>query len=90
MADRSLQTDYLVDLHGNLIVDYLGHYESLAEDFTTVCSRIGVSHLPLPHKRKAADGDQDYRRYYSDETAELVALHFSRDIELLGYRFEPE
>jgi hypothetical protein len=85
-----LQTDYLVDLHGNLIVDYLGHYESLAEDFTTVCSRIGVSHLPLPHKRKAADRDQDYRRYYSDETAELVALHFSRDIELLGYRFEPE
>ena len=27
--------------------------------------------------------------YYTDETAELVARHFQRDIEILGYRFDP-
>jgi hypothetical protein len=85
-----LQTDYLVDLHGRIIVDYIGHYERLAEDFAEVCARVGVSHLSLPHERRAADREKDYRQYYSDETAELVARHFARDIELLGYRFDPE
>ena len=85
-----LQTDYLVDLHGRVIVDFIGHYERLAEDFAEVCARIGVSHLSLPHERRAADREKDYRQYYSDETAELVARHFARDIELLGYRFDPE
>jgi hypothetical protein len=85
-----LQSDYLVDLHGRIIVDYIGHYERLSEDFAAVCSRIGLRGLSLPHERRAADRDRDYRRYYSDETAELVARHFSRDIEVLGYRFDPE
>ena len=81
-----LQSDYLVDLHGKVIIDFIGHYENLQEDFDHVCHTIGVSPFQLPHRRKASDRD-DYRRYYSDETAELVAGHFKRDIELFGYRF---
>jgi len=27
------QTDYLIDLKGNLIVDFIGHYETLQQDF---------------------------------------------------------
>jgi peptide methionine sulfoxide reductase MsrA len=44
----------------------------------------------LPHARQAKDRGKDYRIYYTDETAELVARHFARDIEILGYRFDPE
>ena len=84
-----LQSDYLVDLHGRVLVDFMGRYERLAEDFATVCERIGTPHLQLPHKRKATDRKEDYRSYYSDETAEMVAQHFSRDIEILGYGFDP-
>jgi len=84
-----LQSDYLVDLHGKLLVDFIGRYERLAEDFDTACDRIGTSHLSLPHKRKATDRKRDYRSYYSDETAEMVARYFSRDIEILGYGFDP-
>ncbi|MDG1655119.1 MAG: sulfotransferase family 2 domain-containing protein, partial [Luminiphilus sp.] len=36
------QTDYLVDLNGNLIVDFIGHYETLQQDFDHCCQRIGV------------------------------------------------
>lgn len=84
-----LQTDYLVDLRGNVIVDFIGRYENLAGDFDSVRSKIGVSHLSLPHKRKATDRKKDYRTYYSDASAELVAKHFARDIEILGYGFDP-
>ena len=90
-TSNQLQTDQLVDLHGKVIVDFLGHYEQLQEDFDTVCRRIGIPARNLPHKRKAADRSRDYRSYYTDETADLVASWFARDVEILGYRFdEPE
>lgn len=82
-----LQSDYLIDLHGNIIVDFIGRYERLAQDFEEACRRIGIPYLQLPHKRKAHDR-KDYRSYYTDETAELVAQHFRRDIEMFGYRFD--
>jgi hypothetical protein len=81
-----LQTDYLIDLKGRIIVDFIGHYENLQGDFDTASRKIGIEPIPLPHKRKATDRS-DYRKYYTDETAEMVADHFKRDIELLGYEF---
>jgi hypothetical protein len=83
-----LQTDYLVDLHGRVIVDFIGHYERIEEDYAEVCRRIGIAPRPLPHRRRAVDRERDYRSYYNDETRELVARHFARDVEMLGYRFE--
>jgi hypothetical protein len=83
-----LQTDYLIDLHGELLVNFIGRYERLEEDFAEACRRIGIPQPGLAHKRKARDREQDYRSYYSDETAELVARHFKRDIELLEYSFD--
>ncbi|HPE59381.1 MAG: sulfotransferase family 2 domain-containing protein [Thiothrix sp.] len=83
----SLQSDYLIDLHGRLLTDFIGHYESLAADFAEVCTRIGIPVRALPHKREARDRARDYRSYYADDVAEQVAQHFRRDIEMLGYRF---
>ncbi len=85
-----LQSDYFVDLRGNLMTDFIGRYERLAEDFNEVIRRLDLPVKALPHKRKATDRDRDYRRYYSDDTAEAVARHFARDIELFGYSFDPD
>jgi hypothetical protein len=84
-----LQSDYLVDLHGNLIVDFVGRYERLQDDFGEACRRIGIRVPELPHRRQATDREKDYRRYYDDATAELVALRMKADIERFGYRFDP-
>jgi hypothetical protein len=83
-----LQSDYVVDQHGRLIVDFIGKYEQLAEDFAAICQRIGIEAPALPHKREAKDRGKDFRSYYSDATAELVAGHFAADIERFGYGFE--
>lgn len=90
-VDTSIQSqlDYLIDLHGRLLVDYIGHYENLQGDFREICQRIGVARLRLPHKRRASDRKRDYRSYYSDALAELVGDYFKRDIEALGYGFDP-
>jgi len=81
-----LQTDYLKDLDGTLLVDFIGRYENLVEDYEEACHRIGIKAPPLPHKRQAKDRT-DYRSYYNDTTAEKIAQHFKLDIDILGYRF---
>ncbi len=82
-----LQSDYLIDLEGNVLVDFIGRYESLHEDFDEACKRIGIKTPKLPHKRRAADRSH-YKEYYTDKTAELIAEHFRKDIEMFGYSFD--
>ena len=82
------QSDYLVDLHGNLIVDFVGRYERLQDDFAVACERIGIPCPTLPHRRQATDRKKDYRSYYTDDTAALVAAHFAADVERFGYTFD--
>lgn len=91
MLDTSaeLQHEYIVDLQGRVIVDFIGRYEQLVADFDHICHRIGISRPALPHLRRASERD-DYRRYYTDELADMVARHYRRDLELLDYTFDPE
>jgi hypothetical protein len=89
-ADMSteLQSDYVIDLHGNTIVDFIGRYESLLSDFETICSRIGIPCPQLPHLRRADNRKKDYRSYFDDSSAALVAEHYRPDIERFGYRYD--
>ncbi len=82
-----LQSDYLVDLHGNTIIDFIGRYENLADDFQQICRKIGIPAPPLAHKRQARDRT-DFRSYYTDATAALVEEYFRKDIEMFAYRFD--
>ena len=76
------------DLQGRVIVDFIGRYENLNEDFDTICQHIGIPTPALPHLRRATERD-DYRTYYDDTLAEIVAQHYHRDLEVLGYTFDP-
>lgn len=81
------QTDYLVDLRGNILVDFIGHYETLEQDFHTICQHIGLKKIPdLQHKRKATER-KAYQAYYTEETMLLVKAYFKEDIERFNYQF---
>jgi hypothetical protein len=83
------QRSSLVDLDGNLAVDYIGRFETLSRDFRHICERIGFTPpFSLPHKRKARVR-KDYRFYYSDRSAQFIAERFRPDIEAFGYGFDP-
>ncbi|MEJ2619837.1 MAG: sulfotransferase family 2 domain-containing protein [Candidatus Thiodiazotropha sp.] len=91
-VDTSIQSqlDYLIDLQGKILVNFIGHYENLAEDFKSITTQLQIDGISLPHKRRATDRSKDYREYYTDDLAELVGNHFKRDIEAFGYHFDPE
>lgn len=80
-----LQNEVITDGEGNLLVDFVGRYETLAQDFAQVCHRLNIT-AQLPHINKSTH--HDYRAYYDARTRRMVAEHFAADIELFGYRFE--
>jgi chondroitin 4-sulfotransferase 11 len=79
------QVNWLSDEQGTIIVDYIGRFERLREDFDEVCRRIGRS-ASLPHVNRSAN--RDYRGLYTPETADIVARSFAPDIALFGYTFD--
>lgn len=80
-----LQKDIITDYDGKLIVDFIGRYETLAEDFDRVSQMLNLN-VSLPHLNSSSH--RDYRTYYNDRTKKLVEDYFQEDIELFGYTFD--
>lgn len=87
-ASRQVQSHYIIDFKGNVIVDFIGRFERLHEDFAEVCRLAGIRQLQLPHRRHSSERQRDYRTYYDDVTIELVANHYAEDIDRFGYSFD--
>ncbi len=79
------QYEMIVDDNGKLLVDFIGHYETLAADFEHICRVIGINES-LPHLNRSEH--RDYRSYYTEETRQLIAEHYAKDIALFGYTFD--
>jgi hypothetical protein len=79
------QHRFLCSISGELLVDFVGRFESLEQDYEFVRQRIGGG-ADLKHLNSSRQ-NTDYARHYSREAAERVARVYSRDIELFGYSF---
>lgn len=79
------QHEFVCDRHGRLLVDYLGYFETIEDDYREICRRIGVESA-LAHTNRSTDFD--YRSHYTDATRAIVAEVYRRDIEVFGYSFD--
>jgi len=79
------QKDFIYSENDELLVDYVGRYERLDDDFREICRRIGIS-AALP--RINVSKEKPYQAYYTPETIELVRRTFAPDIDLFGYNFK--
>lgn len=87
-ADRLFfltQTEWVYDENGKLLVDYVGRFENLHQDFQHICKRLSKSPPPLPHVNKSSH--ETYKSYFDDDTYELVTRVFKDDIVNFGYEF---
>lgn len=80
-----LQKDMVTDAEGRLLVDFIGHYETLAADFRRVRERIGIDG-DLPHLNRSEH--RDYRMYYNERTRRAIGEAFGANVEAFGYTFD--
>jgi hypothetical protein len=81
---RHNQSDWLSDAAGTPIVQFIGRFEHLERDFTTVSRIIGV---PATLRHLNGTRHTAYQDYYTPATRQIVAKRFACDIEMFAYRF---
>ena len=85
---RYTQFAYLSDDAGNILVDCIGRYEKLSEDFYEIIRTINVPLMLIPKRNITQDrAHEDYRKYYSPVSRGLVETKYKKDLEFFGYEF---
>ena len=77
--------EYLTAGDGTIMVDFIGRYERLDEDFKTLCRTLSLPQRPLD-KINTTEHDQ-FTQYYNPLTRDLVSERFRADREAFGYVF---
>lgn len=79
------QYEWICDKHGKLLPDHIGKVEDMQQHIDIISKRLGVQQCKLPQKNKSKH--KHYTEYYDDETREIVAKKYAKDIEYFGYEF---
>ena len=110
------QSDFVYTEDEKLLVDFVGKFETLQDDFNDICTKIALAPTKIPHVNKSnvkpkpslhprrlikycnhqinqinlkrIPTFKKYQDYYDDESIEIVAELYKRDIELFGYQFD--
>ncbi len=84
------QLDWFVDPHGRVLADFIGHFETLEQDWAAIAPKLGLP-AQLPHLNRNPRRAKHYTEYYTARTREIVAERFKEDIDYFGYEFgEPQ
>jgi len=76
------QSVYLLDEDGKPLVDFIGRFENLQDDYLRLQELLNLK-LTLPHVN--ATSHRDYRTYFTDESADTVRKIWKSDFKSLGY-----
>jgi hypothetical protein len=80
------QLDWFLSPHGDVMVDYIGKFETIDQDWKKISEKIGINSV-LPKLNVNNERVRDYTRYYNKETMSIVSERFAVDIDYFGYKF---
>lgn len=94
------QMNYITDKNGNIVIDFIGFFENIENDYLEVCHQLDIVNppklskiIPKPFnfnkKRKFEKTSFSYnaREYYDIETKEIVDKLFKEEINYFKFKF---
>ncbi|MCU0536474.1 MAG: sulfotransferase family protein [Hydrococcus sp. Prado102] len=91
--DLILQSHFVYDRNGSCLVDEIGHYENLIDDFKKILSKLNIE-AELPHKNQSSRSKKDSKnakllKYYNSKAIDILTTGYSDDFKNFGYDLEP-
>ena len=72
---------------GKIVVDFIGRFENLQQDFNTICRNVGIQDPPRL-KRHQKTRHKPYMKYYpSQELKDMAEYIYKKDVDHFGYTF---
>jgi hypothetical protein len=85
------QYKYLVDENEEIIIDFIGKYEDIENDWSNLTQKIkadnSILSFQMPLGKTNVSNHEHYKEYYTDELREIVGSIYKKDIELFDYKF---
>jgi len=82
------QLYFITDKKGDVIVDFIGRFERLEEDFSKVCDILSIKDKTLP--KLLFTPNCNYIPFYDEKTRKIVAKFYRHEIKRFGYQFEDD
>ncbi len=78
------QVNWIMDSAGNSMVDFIGRFESLNDDFNKICQRLNTTNNLM--NINASPG-KHYKEAYDTTSKKFVERYYEKDIETFKYVF---
>ena len=79
------QSDFITRHSGELLVDFVGRYESLQQDFDLVCEQLSISKRQLNRINVSKPPTQSTLELLDTTSIRIINDYFSQDFDMFGY-----
>ena len=77
------QYEYVCNDKGEIIVDFIGRFETLQKDFSFVCNKIGHNNTNIPFGNNSKHNE--WELYYTPKALAVVKELFKTDFKLFNF-----
>jgi chondroitin 4-sulfotransferase 11 len=77
--------DRLSDPDGNIIVNFVGRFENMTQDWAYVADKIGLPDLALLHINQTLGPEMRVEDFYTEVERRIVQDLYRKDFEMFGY-----
>ena len=83
-----LQTSYICNREGLIMMNYVAHYEQFDSEFDTLIKRLEIPGCENERQNVANPNRLDYQDFYDIEGRDFIAHRYQLDIQNFSYKFE--
>jgi len=81
------QSNFVSGPDGKLVMDFVGRYETMQQDFDQVCDRLGITRRNLPWVNASKPASSE-REPLDRASLDILNKYFNPDFKLFGYSKE--